>query len=78
MELRAPDGAASPYMVIGGFGRAGLEGIRAKLPLPPALDKDPRAHRRGARRAWRRAAVEPVEAAWTLDADPVAKARLRR
>lgn len=41
MELRAPDATASPYMVIGALVRAGLEGIRAKLPLPAACDRDP-------------------------------------
>jgi glutamine synthetase len=41
MELRAPDATASPYMVIGAIVRAGLEGIRQQLPLPPAVDKDP-------------------------------------
>ena len=41
MELRAPDGTASPYMVVGSLVRAGLEGIRAKLPLPAACERDP-------------------------------------
>jgi glutamine synthetase len=41
MELRAPDATASPHMVIGAVLRAGLEGIRAKLPLPAAIDRDP-------------------------------------
>ena len=41
MEIRAPDGTASPYLVIGGLVRAGLEGIRDKLALPQAVDRDP-------------------------------------
>ncbi len=41
MELRAPDATASPYIVVGAIIRAGLEGIRAKLPMPPAIDRDP-------------------------------------
>jgi glutamine synthetase len=41
LEFRAPDATASPHMVIGALVRAGLEGIRAKLPLPPAIDCDP-------------------------------------
>ncbi|MEX2184178.1 MAG: glutamine synthetase family protein [Chloroflexota bacterium] len=41
MELRPPDATASPYMVIGTLVRAGLEGIRAELPLPAACDRDP-------------------------------------
>lgn len=41
MELRAPDATASPYMVIGALVRAGLEGVRAKLPMPPPCEADP-------------------------------------
>lgn len=41
MELRPPDATASPYMVVGALVRAGLEGIRDKLPLPAACDRDP-------------------------------------
>jgi glutamine synthetase len=41
MEIRIPDGTASPYMVIGALVNAGLAGIREKLPMPPAADKDP-------------------------------------
>ena len=41
LELRAPDATASPYMVIGALVRAGLEGIRDALPLPPACQVDP-------------------------------------
>jgi glutamine synthetase len=41
MEIRIPDGTASPYMVIGALVNAGLAGIREKLPLPPSIDRDP-------------------------------------
>ena len=41
MEIRAPDATASPYMVVGAILRAGLEGIRAKLPMPTPIDRDP-------------------------------------
>lgn len=41
MELRAPDATASPYMVIGVMVRAGLAGIKQKLPLPQNVDCDP-------------------------------------
>jgi glutamine synthetase len=41
LELRPPDATASPYMVLGALVRAGLEGIRQKLPLPSILDRDP-------------------------------------
>jgi glutamine synthetase len=78
MELRAPDGTASPYMVIGALVRAGLEGIRAKLPLPTALDKDPAELSTAERAAL---GIVPLpsslsEALDALDADPVAKAWL--
>jgi glutamine synthetase len=78
MELRAPDGTASPYMVIGGLVRAGLEGIRAKLPLPHSLEKDPAEHTAAERAQF---GIVPLpsslsEALDALDADPVAKAWL--
>ncbi len=41
IELRVPDGTANPYIALGALIRAGLEGVRAGLPLPPALDRDP-------------------------------------
>lgn len=41
LEIRIPDGTANPYMVIGALVNAGLAGIREKLPLPPAVDRDP-------------------------------------
>jgi glutamine synthetase len=41
MEIRIPDGTASPYMVIGALVNAGLAGIREKLPLPPSIERDP-------------------------------------
>lgn len=41
LEIRIPDGTASPYMVIGALVHAGLAGIRDRLPLPPAIDRDP-------------------------------------
>jgi glutamine synthetase len=41
LELRPPDATASPYVVLAALVRAGLEGIRQKLPLPAILDRDP-------------------------------------
>ncbi len=41
VEFRAPDAAASPYMVLGAMARAGLDGIRRRLPAPPAVNADP-------------------------------------
>jgi len=41
MEFRACDAAASPYLALGMLVRAGLEGIRKKLPMPPLFAGDP-------------------------------------
>jgi len=41
LEYRGADAAANPYLALGAIVRAGLEGIRAKLPAPPILDRDP-------------------------------------
>ena len=41
IEFRATDATASPYLTLGAIVRAGLEGIRQELPLPPLLDGDP-------------------------------------
>jgi glutamine synthetase len=78
MELRAPDATASPYMVIGALVRAGLEGIRAKLPLPPACDSDPSELSEAERD---RLGIKPLpgslaDALDLLDADSIAKAWL--
>jgi glutamine synthetase len=78
MELRAPDATASPYMVIGALVRAGLEGIRAKLPLPQPIDRDPSDLSDAERAA---AGIRPLpssldEALATLDADAAVKAWL--
>jgi glutamine synthetase len=51
LELRPPDATASPYMVLGALVRAGLEGIRQELPLPPILDRDPADYPDGERAA---------------------------
>jgi glutamine synthetase len=78
MELRAPDATASPYMVIGALVRAGLEGIRAKLPLPPAVDKDPADLTAAERKKLGIVALPSTlaQALDTLEADPIAKAWL--
>ena len=62
-------------MVIGALVRAGLEGIRAKLPLPPAIDKDP-GDLTAAERDQLGIVTLPAtltEALDTLEADPVAR-----
>jgi glutamine synthetase len=78
LELRAPDATASPYMVIGALVRAGLEGIRARLPLPTPVDCDP-AELSAAERD--QLGIVPLpsslgEALDAFDADPIAKAWL--
>jgi len=41
LEYRAADGAANPYVVLAAIVHAGLAGVRASLPEPPILDRDP-------------------------------------
>jgi glutamine synthetase len=41
LEYRGADGAANPYLALGAIVRAGLEGVRAELPAPAILDRDP-------------------------------------
>jgi glutamine synthetase len=41
LELRTPDGTCNPYLAIGALALAGLAGVRAKLPLPAIVDRDP-------------------------------------
>lgn len=40
MELRGPDPAGNPYLVIGLILAAGLDGIQRKLPLPEAVNRN--------------------------------------
>ena len=41
LEFRPPDPTASPYLVLGALVYAGMAGIKADLPLPPACEGDP-------------------------------------
>jgi glutamine synthetase len=41
LEYRGADATANPHLALGAILRAGLEGIRAQLPAPPILDRDP-------------------------------------
>jgi glutamine synthetase len=41
LEYRGADATANPYLALGAIVRAGLEGVRAALPAPPILDRDP-------------------------------------
>lgn len=41
LEYRGADAAGNPYLALGAIVRAGLAGIRAQLPAPPLLERDP-------------------------------------
>jgi glutamine synthetase len=41
LEYRGADAAANPHLALGAIVRAGLDGVRAGLPAPPILDRDP-------------------------------------
>jgi glutamine synthetase len=41
LEYRAADASANPHLALGAIVRAGLDGVRAGLPAPPILDRDP-------------------------------------
>jgi glutamine synthetase len=41
LEYRATDATANPYLALGAILRAGMDGLRAELPAPPILDRDP-------------------------------------
>lgn len=51
IEYRPCDGVASPYLVLGAMVRAGLDGIRRKLPCPPGITVDPAEMSEAAREA---------------------------
>jgi glutamine synthetase len=41
LEYRGADASANPYLALGAIIMAGLDGVRAGLPAPPVLDRDP-------------------------------------
>ncbi len=41
LEYRGADATANPYLALGAIVRAGLDGMRAELPAPALLDRDP-------------------------------------
>jgi glutamine synthetase len=43
LEYRGADATANPYLALGALVRAGIDGLRAQLPAPPILDRDPSA-----------------------------------
>jgi glutamine synthetase len=75
LELRAPDGTASPYLVLGALVLAGLQGIKEKLPLPKPIELDPADLTDQQRTEY---GIKPLpsslaEALDLMDADPVVK-----
>ena len=51
IELRSPDGAANPYLVIAACLEAGLDGIRNQILPPPAVERNVNEMSRGERKA---------------------------
>jgi len=41
IEYRGADASANPYLALGAIVRAGLDGVRRRLPAPPLLECDP-------------------------------------
>ncbi len=41
LEYRGADASANPHLALGALVRAGLQGVRERLPEPPILDRDP-------------------------------------
>jgi glutamine synthetase len=41
LEYRGADATANPYLALGSIVRAGLDGVRSRLPVAPILDRDP-------------------------------------
>jgi glutamine synthetase len=41
LEYRASDATANPYVALAALLRAGMHGVRERLPAPPVLDRDP-------------------------------------
>jgi glutamine synthetase len=41
LEYRGADATANPHLALAAILRAGLEGVRGRLPTPPMLDRDP-------------------------------------
>lgn len=76
LELRSPDGTCNPYLALGLLALAGLEGIRARLPLPPLVTRDPAALSEPERAAL---GVRPLPSSLgaaldALEADPLIRA----
>ena len=52
LEFRAADATACPHLALGALIRAGLEGVRAKLPAPPLFSGDPETLSDAERQRW--------------------------
>ncbi|WP_138465907.1 glutamine synthetase family protein [Poseidonocella sp. HB161398] len=73
IEFRAADSTANPYLALAAIVRAGLEGLRAELPVPPLVTGDPEAmspQERAAKGLHRLPGTLP-DALAALAADPV-------
>lgn len=74
LEFRVADATANPYLALGALVRAGLEGLRARLPDPPLVNTDPSAMTEAerARRGVRRLPTSLADALAALAADATA------
>ena len=75
LEYRPPDATSNPYLVVTALVRAGLQGIREELALPPIVSRDP-AKLSAEERAELNVHALPStlsEALDALDADPIAR-----
>ncbi len=80
LEIRPPDATGNPYLAVMALVRAGLEGIREKLALPPIVNRDP-AKLSAQERAELNVHALPAtlsEALDALDGDPIARAWVPR
>jgi glutamine synthetase len=75
LEIRSPDATCNPYLATAALARAGLQGLREKLPLPPIVSVDPAELSEAERAAL---GVRPLPATLTqaldaLEADAIAR-----
>lgn len=75
LEFRPADATANPYLTLGALVRAGLQGIRERLPLPPLINEDP--HDMGAERR-RKLGIATLPAALPEALDAMANDRTVR
>jgi glutamine synthetase len=75
LEYRPVDSTSSPYLVLGLLVRAGLQGIREKLPAPPLVNEDP--HDMGPEKR-RKLGIAPLPATLTEALDTLEKDKVVR